>query len=210
MRILELDLKKQLKSADSTADFYAIARKYGWKPLGRGLYGAVFEHPNKNYVIKVFYRNRSYEKFVDFVLENSTNPHLPKISKNIRAVPGTDLKYVGMENLEPVSEETLRTKYFPELAYMVVKIAKFDLHAPDDVEDFVSQQLQELGLEFDSLRQVNLSEMFDMIHHTPDPSWQTIVDKLVKYADNTGENYFDIHYENFMLRNNTLIITDPF
>lgn len=210
MKLSELKLKQELRSADITADFYNIAQKYGWKPLGKGLYGAVLGHPNKNYVIKVFYKNLAYERFIDFVMEHSSNPHLPKISKTIRTIPGTDLKYIRMEKLQPVGEKTLRTKYFPELAYMIVKIAKFDLYGPDDDEKFVSEQLQELGLEFDSLRQVNFAEMFDKIHHIPDVQWQSIVDKLVTYADSIGENYFDIHSANFMLRGNTLVITDPF
>jgi len=205
MRILELDVSAALKSKK----LQYVADKYGWKPLGRGAYGWVFEHPTKNYVIKVFSSNRSYENFVKFARLNSTNIHIPKISKDARVIPGTSFKYVKMEKLQPISEETLNTKYFSELAYIIVKLAKFDLQAPDHEEAFVVDQLKKHGLEFNQLRQLRFADIFAKFKK-PDQSWIDIVDKLILYAENVGEVYFDIHYQNFMLRNNTLVITDPF
>jgi hypothetical protein len=132
MLIKELQLKKDIQTLKNPED---ILKKYGWKVLGIGMEAAVAEHPNKNYVLKLFDDDSNYKNFVQFAVDHKGNPHVPvffrgsetkdltKIDERsnvsipglMSTIPGTDLSYVRMEKLSKISENDLIKLYAPEM-----------------------------------------------------------------------------------------------
>lgn len=59
--------------------FAKLLKTHGFKLLGSGSFGITFEKPGYPWVIKVFTTDNPYKHFLDYVLKNQDNPHLPKI-----------------------------------------------------------------------------------------------------------------------------------
>jgi hypothetical protein len=142
MKIHELQLKKDLQQLENPED---VLRKYGWKVIGIGMNSAVAEHPNKNYVIKLFEDNSKYKIFVKFALEYKDNPHVPVFFRGsetkalididehssmavpgiMSTIPGTKYSYVRMEKLSKISEKHLLKHYAPEMMVLYLNGIKF-------------------------------------------------------------------------------------
>lgn len=131
MKISELQLKKDIQQLKNPED---VLRKYGWKVIGIGMEAAVAEHPNKNYVLKLFEDDSNYKAFVRFALQHKGNPHVPVFFKGsetkelainerssvnipgiMSTIPGTDYSYVRMEKLAKITEKDLIAVYSPEM-----------------------------------------------------------------------------------------------
>lgn len=75
---------KNIKQVDTRNSSWQITlpelfREYGFKELGSGKYGVVFENPKYPYIIKVFMKDAAYERWISFCLKNQSNPYIPKI-----------------------------------------------------------------------------------------------------------------------------------
>lgn len=73
-----------IKSVDSretewAMDATTLMKNYGFKTVGAGKYGSVFENPSYPYVIKVFMKDTAYLKWLNFAKEHPNNPYVPKI-----------------------------------------------------------------------------------------------------------------------------------
>jgi len=132
VKIYELQLKKDIQQLKNPED---VLRKYGWNVIGIGMEAAVAEHPNKNYVLKLFEDDSNYKKFVEFAINHKGNPHVPvffrgaetkdlvKVEERstisipgiMSTIPGTDYSYVRMEKLSKISEKDLIKQYAPEM-----------------------------------------------------------------------------------------------
>lgn len=90
-----LQRQKQLDS------FTEFMEKNGFKALGQGYHGAVYEKPGYPYVFKVYKDDPAYETFVRWAMAHQSNPNVPRFKgKPLRIAPGTYV--VRMENLEPM------------------------------------------------------------------------------------------------------------
>lgn len=206
MKIDELQLSKDLQNLLPRQ----ILAKYGWNLLGSGIFGAVAEHPNFNYVLKLFTKDPSYEKFIEFV-NNHPNVHLPKISKSIRKLPGNNrYSYIGLEKLKPATDVKLDTTYFPHICYLVVKASYVDLEMTTSTETMVFETLKKYNLNFANSHTIDLDEVWKTIGKKPDPAWIKMIDELISFAQSNGLDYLDIHTGNFAIRNRTLVLIDPF
>lgn len=91
MNLQELEIKKELKNSGRNADgifsLKDILENHGFEFLGCGAEGAVAKHPNKPYVLKIFYSDSRYQNFVELVQTDLSNPHFPKFSKYIKRIP---------------------------------------------------------------------------------------------------------------------------
>lgn len=73
----------------------------GFKALGQGYHGAVFEKPGYPWVFKVYKEDPAYANFVRWALSNQGNPNVPRFKgKPVSIAPDTYV--VRMENLEPL------------------------------------------------------------------------------------------------------------
>lgn len=85
MKIQELVLRHDL---ETNYDPRNILVKHGWKVIGSGLGGAVAQHPNRPYVIKLYRNSSRYSQFVEFVQNHQPNPYLPRFNRYVRNLPG--------------------------------------------------------------------------------------------------------------------------
>lgn len=208
MKLKELELSKNIKNPVYGPN--DILKKSGWKVLGDGMSGAVAENPNKNYVLKLFRNDPNYEVFLNVMANNQSNPHVPKISREVRKVPGSEYFYVRMEKLKKVTVPELFGHFAPEICYITVLAHQYDIPMAESTENNVWGILDRHKVDFDVLRNVDITEMFKKLGRFPDKSWYDIVDIVLKNVDVTESSYLDIHDENFMKRGSTLVITDPY
>lgn len=189
-----------------------VVEKHGWHILGTGAEAVVAEHPQKAYVLKIFDTHSNYEKFVNFVAWHSDNPHLPKFSRYVKPVPGTEFSYVRMEKLQPVSAQILANKYAPHMAYMIIlsDVVHMNL-VGDDVAEALKNRLMQLGHTVSDLKLKKTREqVLEALGGWPPSDWQEVVSELADYSEETDTGHWDLHAANFLVRGDTLIIADPF
>jgi hypothetical protein len=191
MQLNEISVKRDLKKYGSVA---SVLEKYGWHLLGYGLMATVAQHPTKPYALKIFRRDKGYEQFVQFCLENKGNRHLPRINKAVRPIPGTDYFYVRMEILNGIDKTQLYGLYKDEALYLAL-LAKQNHKL---ISGSASSELQTY------LTNHNEDDL------KPLDSWRDICIKLIAFANDHNTIALDNHSGNFMLRNHTLVIIDPF
>ena len=176
MRINELTRPQKSNHAAN------ILHDAGYKVLGRGSFGSVFEKPGANYVLKLFEEyDVAYRSFIDLV-RRFPNPHFPKFYGKLVRV--SDEYYaIRMEKLDPYrgNEEMIRV-YIMNRDY---KPDKRDLHRQFyldilDAKDFMEEN-------------PSLKEACGLI-----------IDHLAPHFR------IDIKQDNLMVRGKTtIVITDP-
>jgi hypothetical protein len=207
MHLHEIQITKDIK----TQTLLQIIKKNGWYLLGEGKEGIVAEHPKREYVLKIWRKPSRYEWFVEFVRQNQSNPHVPVFSRYTAPIPGTDYLYTRMEKLKPILKEPLAKLYKPELIWLW---AVGQTHGIDTITDsneyMVKDWIYQYGIRIEPDTNVrdDLQDLWKKFGY-PDASWLDISDKIVLAAKKHGIKRFDLHHENFMLRGQTLVITDP-
>ena len=209
MNLNELEISKTLRKR-GPINWRNLFEKNGWKFIGMGREAAVGEHPTKPYVLRVFSRDTPYVDFVSLVKQHQSNPHFPKFSRYVRPVPGTMLNYVRMEKLETVSQnQLLELPYLNQMAYLHFKCEEMNLMFHRGFQDRVAVRLRDLSNGTLAREDVR-SALWQKIGR-PDHSWTEAVD-LVLNLHRSGTSWpstLDMHAGNFMMRNDTLVITDP-
>lgn len=213
MKLSELTLSKDLQHASSAWNhvdiLQGILARNGWHMLGKGAEAAVAEHPRKSYVLKIFTSSSKYVKFVQFVQNHSQNPHLPKFSRYVKQVPGTNFSYVRMEKLSGISKDEIARKYVPYLITLAQAGDETRTHILNwNLESKMHEALEAQG--WNSQDPVNYDHMYELVGGAPPQDWQDIVHEMATYAKEMGIDSWDLHAANFLLRGETLVIADPF
>jgi hypothetical protein len=212
MKINELTITKDLNAARDPSDLEDIMQQHGWKVLGSGAEAAVAEHPDKQYVLKVFEKTSRYIDFVHFALENQSNPHVPKFNSHVKQIPNTPYNYVRMEKLTKTNNSKLISDHISDM-YALVVISNdhsIQIHSslPNEVETYLDAHY---GI--DDIRMYDKRKFesnFLKIGKKADPSWIQICNSLMDYCNAIGFPHLDLHGANFMMRGNTVVILDPF
>lgn len=195
MHINELEIGWKLKRSLGGSDLANLLRQKGWTPLGFGFEAGVAEHPDKAYVLKIFPKNSPYTQFVQLVKSHAQNPHLPKFSRYVRHIPGTEYAYVRMEKLTKMKDYDLYN--MPSLLCLLDKLYhKHGQQPPYWVRNNVSYDAD--------------SELMDCNQIQTTPEEQQAIDLLDQGVQQLGIDRLDLHSGNFMRRGNTWVITDPF
>lgn len=160
-----------------------LARQ-GWKRIGKGAYGVVYEHPSFPYVFKIFYDDPDYFKYFNWAKQHQDNPHVPKIKGKYIKINNKTYA-VRMEKLEPLtSVDTTIKKYVdPNLQAK----SKLNISHYDNIDKLSLYS----NLEF--LKE-NFPDLYDVINYV---------------KTNFPLISQDLHGGNIMLRNDTIVITDP-
>ena len=199
-KLNELQLTKQFKQKNWLSfgkDAERILNQNGWNVLGIGAEGAVAEHPNKMYVLKLFIKKSLYNHFVNLV-QRSTNIHFPYFSRFVKPVPGTMYNYVRMEKLTPINSQILLDKFFPELCdvdYVFPTGFGNSTPAVSLYSSFAQIFYDEYNNDFSKVIKDK---------HQPSQQWVDALEAIKKL-----KLPIDLHSGNFMLRGNILVITDP-
>lgn len=155
-----------------------------------------------NHVWRAWFRDLGYEKFLEYVLANSNNPHLPKVLSKVRSqtisvksMKDLNLKFVKLEKLSEIgggnsltdAMDTLSAADLP--AEKVPKTTKelIDLLPSLKIPNYIDADVEDLQ------EAIKENELF----------FKTVLDLLKNHKAN------DFSIENVMMRGNVPVITDP-
>ena len=199
--------RSQNKGIGALEDLF---KKYNWHFLGSGIDASVAEHPNKKYVLKVFHSNSRYRHFVDLVHKHENNPHFPKFYGRIKPVPQfPQYSFIRMEKLNKIeSAYTLFSLFLPEMLYLNIESRKYGINLDMDADlqtSIYNRYKRKLNTEY-----LSKPIVWEFVPK-PDSEWQQAT-KLVCAVVNSFQNegFLDIHHNNLMIRNFTLVYLDPF
>lgn len=154
-----------------------------FKHLGNGAYADVYQHPNKDVVVKVFDTkdDEGYSKYLKWALKHQDNPYVPKIhhvEKFKNKDCGEEITIVFMEKLQEA-----RHRDFKDL--MEKHMSKSDYYGGslDDWEEW-----EEIAATTKDKHMKALAKFFSKKHVNVD---------------------LDLHSENYMWRGKQLVFTDP-
>lgn len=208
MNLTELEISKSLKVSTRPLHLEDLIREHGWKMLGKGIEAAVARHPHKPYALKLFPSHSKYTQFVKLAQQHANNPHMPRFSRYVRPVPGTDWNYVRMELLAEAEWSNLRSAHAAELCVIwdQVQRAKAEGHGifwnsavGADNADYMKKLAQE-----------HAWPDVAACAASADPQWTQAVQAVIATMIQQGYRQLDLHYNNMMMRGHTLVITDPF
>jgi hypothetical protein len=216
MHITEIALTHQLQQAQTSIDhsekLKRILTQHGWKSLGTGVEAAVAMHPEKAYVLKIFNSDSKYVDYVKFVQAHQSNPHVPRFSRYVRSIPGTQFSYVRMEKLQKVTENTLLTTYANYLFMMLVRGEQEKVYMlGDDLAMTLEDRLGDRGHdEYDIATGDAQEEIYAKLGGVPPDTWNQVLTDLAAHSRQLGMESWDMHAGNFMRRGKTLVIADPY
>jgi hypothetical protein len=169
-------------------DWHTVLNNYGFKSLGYGSFGVVWENPKLPYVLKVFSsKDSAYIDWISVARQNKSNPHMPRFvsARLLKITP--EVLAIRMEKLFPVINQEKNVVF--ESASLLQ-----ERYNP-------SEQIKSVGFDTD---QRNL-RYYCQTH----PEWLPALDVVKNFSNNSGY-LLDFHNKNVMVRNNdTLVITDP-
>ena len=215
-------LEEQDKPKKNLDEYNEMLLQNGWKRIGAGSYGVVYEKQGLNYVIKVYINDPSYSAYLDFILENQNDPHLPKIRKVF--VPygsvsdGVEYGAVAIEKLKPVQRINWRFSLVYRLKNAMVNIGVHNLSFEEFLEKVqketknnLLETIQNLTSKINTINYTKQLRRLDYFIESNLPLLKSFY-KLKKFLEEMNlEVYFDLHQGNFMIRPSTgeIIITDP-
>ena len=194
--------------ANQSVQYRDILAQQGYKEIGVGGSGTVWQHPNRpNEVLKVYMdSDGGYDNWIKICLANRGNPNLPRfLSARARKVT-RDFNAVRMEILSPLSAD-LRTIGY-EIGQLVKNCAwgnkvQGPITPSANLED-MHHYLQTAGPDHNGHRR------FDTIkaYLANDPNFIKalwILTSVVREKKGTP----DLQDENLMMRGSTLVLADP-
>lgn len=113
----ELDSKKRRLEGDFALEKFNIyMHENGFKKLGQGAFGSVYEKPGYPWVFKIFHNDASYLAWINYVVANQGNEHVPKIKgKPFRITDGVFA--VRMEKLDRLPDDWYNNSLLDTIAY---------------------------------------------------------------------------------------------
>lgn len=162
-------------------EWHDVMTNNGFTAMGSGSFGTVWSHPKLQYVLKVFRATDvAYLGWVNVCIQNKNNPHFPKFIST-KAFPITpEVSAIRMEKLTPT-----RGQLMDDIIYFI----KLTLH----------NETRRMSKE-----EIDLFNKYCNAY----PQLMDAIQILKEFSYKSGFK-FDIHTGNFMLRGNTLVITDP-
>jgi hypothetical protein len=172
-----------------------LVSKEGIQRLGGGAFSQVFQHPHYGNVVVKVYTDKDvvYKKYAAWCMKHQNNPYVPKIIEQVAyKSPETKEKYniIFLQKMTPV-------KTAGKLAILLG--AALGLSQADDNDFF-----KEFG-QFNTTKQdFRMIEKYMKLGKA-DSDFVQVWDHIRTY----GVAKFDLHYENVMLRDGHLVLTDP-
>jgi len=114
--------------------------QYGFRYVGQGFYGIVFEKPGYPYIFKVFKEDPGYLSYVRFCKSHQDNVHIPKIKGNIIKI-NDDTYAIRTEKLRPIEGRVGNA--ITSMSNYMRKIYRYER-----LSDFAKQDLEELSVEY--------------------------------------------------------------
>jgi hypothetical protein len=172
-------------------EWHKVLYNNGFRALGSGTFGTVWEHPKLSYVLKVFTADDiAYSGWIATAQQHKNNPHMPRFlsPRLVRIVPGV------------VAIRTERLTRIDETAYSLLRQ--------------INAVVNEAIIERISAGDLIASDVMYRRHNgfiaycKAYPEFIPALDILVKFTSQPGYRP-DIHDDNIMMRGPVIVFTDP-
>jgi hypothetical protein len=214
-----------IKKTSNLPTWEKFLQNKGWVRAGDGRYAVVFHHPEKNYVLKLYRDDKSYDFFINFLLKNQQNSSVVKLKKIIYKTGKFNI-WQGMNviALEKLNEIPVGSKIsnliYRTSEHMVDFAEKF--YKPNmTFEQLINTMINSLTQEvrssqdrkgYDEKRARRLLHILQspLIHKLP--IFKTIFELLQYKIKYNIKSQWDLNDSNFMIRPSTgeIVLTDPF
>ncbi len=98
----EISKSKASSNVEWVQDLQNFLHHYGFKAIGSGAAGLVFENPKYPWILKIFRKDYAYLRWVKFCLAHPDNPYCPKFRGKVIRI--TDEFYaIRVERLSEIS-----------------------------------------------------------------------------------------------------------
>jgi len=172
-------------------DWHEVMIQHGFRSMGHGSFGTVWEHPRLPYVLKVFAaRDRPYIDWIATARQHSDNPHIPRFISPRLVRINHNVVAVRMERLSPPDSIASRLMWVTD---DIVTFSKLENCTP-------RQLIKKHGLDtFDTV-----FASYIQTH----PKFLDAITIISEFIATTG-HYPDLHDKNIMLRGDVAVFTDP-
>lgn len=142
---------------------------------------------NGHDVIKIFQNDPAYLEYIKLCLNNQSNIHFPKVASNSLMNLLNNTILIKTELLYPISENVYNNS------------GLYDL-----INYYMDQM--DYGIELSNPSEKSNTKAYSFINKYPQflDAFNLINDNLIKKGFK-----WDLHHENFMMRNNVVVISDP-
>lgn len=190
-----------------------------FKKAGGGAMAQVFSHADGT-TYKFWVKDKAYEKYIEYCLENQDNTHVPILYSPIKTLHSfftrpkdfpNEIKYIKMETLKPIQEfekwKGLKGNFNSVESVIYKMIYYYDNNGKYIKQDKREKIKKNTDLNFDP----HFFDQYDSV--TPEARKQlNDTFKIVQYVKKTiGKNNIrlDLHLGNIMKRGSEIVITDP-
>jgi hypothetical protein len=197
----------------------------GWERKGEGSFGVAYVHPLKGYIYKIFRKDKGYDFFLDFALQNQDDPCVVKLKRIILRHPVDDTEgdvylsggyvpnVVAIEKLVTVYDTPGKVSIFNiagSLIYKLDNVYKDGMsfeEAIDGMTKYCEQQYSSDPKYYRELLRVLRSSFIYKAR-----IFRTMFRLYLFKRQNPNSVYWDLHEGNFMIRRSTgeVVLTDPF
>jgi len=172
-------------------------RKLRIKKLGAGAFSQVFQHPEFwNVAVKVFTgKDTVYKRYVQWCLKHQSNQYVPNIIEqhDIKSDSGEKYHIVFVEKMSPI--QTVQ-----KLVFELSKALELDLAKFEDLP-LIKAFGQSDGVSRDDFKIID-----EFVRRgRGDKNFRKIWSHIRSY----GQDHFDLHYNNAMMRGTQLVLSDP-
>ena len=172
-------------------EWHKVLYNNGFRALGSGSFGTVWEHPKLSYVLKVFTADDiAYTNWIATAIQHKSNPHMPQFvsPKPFPIVPG--VMAVRMERLTRIDDSTYK------------------------MLNMINIVVNEAIIERTSASKLIASDVIYRRHNgfmtycQNYPEFVPALDILVKFIMRPGYRP-DLHDDNIMMRGPVIVFSDP-
>ena len=204
-----ITIKKKNKIDELNLDGYKEIAKTEWglpenlekwliernfEEIGSGYYSKIFSSKTESFVVKVNKGkiDQEYLKYIDFCLSHKGNSHLPKISKPKML---DDWYIIFIEELDPIVDS-------------VEELGIYDDDMMEYFKNYIYGRISDYSYKyFEELWEKIKEENEDVTEQLPDVA--EVLFTAMNYCRFSYRN-LDLHIGNVMMRDKTLVLTDPF
>jgi hypothetical protein len=179
-------------------DWHKLLYNNGFRALGSGSFGTVWDNPNLPYVLKVFTdQDRAYIDWINTARQHSDNPHMPHFisTKAMRIVPG--VVAVRMEKLTRITREAY--ELVKPINALLTNSMRTGLSPSEIVDKLIAKREPDAPEPADNSFYAYTQKY---------PSFVPALDILNQFVKQSGYR-LDVHDENIMMRGPVMVFTDP-
>lgn len=186
--------KPNLLSGISRQYVTDLMDQQGFVKLGRGAFGTVYKHKDYHFVVKIFFEDKMYERWVRFSLASQDNPYVPRFKGTIMKMG----EHIRAVRIEPLREATghHETEIVPHALSMAVSTFRYAFMPESEIE--------KNGSRIEFIRQVKRLVESGFPNYMQNVNFYNICKYLSNYPDEV-----DIRSDNTMYRGDQLVIIDP-